>query len=254
MFLAFDIGNTSIKTGIFDADNLVNISVFSRDVDPVPDLPAAGLCGVAISSVVPDLTLKTARQIKDRYGLSPFIISAKSRFNLKINYETPETLGPDRVCSAEGAFSIFKKSKSYKSFSPGTFLVSVDLGTATTLNIVGFPGEFIGGSIAPGIKTMINSLKLNTAQLPEIDFSSYKGILGKNTESSIAAGIINSTTGLIEKTFSFLKSELNAKEIITFVTGGNAEAAAPFLGFKFEFEKGLVLKGIKAVYDLNVEK
>ena len=163
-------------------------------------------------------------------------------------------MGLDRVCSAEGAFSIYKRSKNFDSYNSETFLVSVDLGTATTINIVGYPGEFIGGSIAPGIKTMITSLNLNTAQLPAIDFSSYKGIIGKNTESSIAGGIINSTTGLIEKTFSYLKSELKAKEIITFITGGNAEAVIPYFNFKFNFEKGLVLKGIKAIYDLNNEK
>lgn len=251
MLLAFDIGNTNIKAGLFDGDELISVKVFSPADNLFPELSAFEINRVAVSSVVPGLTFKITEIIKERLNLPAFIISAKSRFGVKINYDNPETLGIDRICSAEGAFSIFKKSNDFNTFDSKTFLVAIDFGTATTINIVGFPGIFMGGIIAPGIKTMMSSLKSNTAQLPEIDFESYKGFIGRDTKSSIASGIINSTTGLIEKILSFMKTELNSEKTHIFVTGGNAETIFPHLNFQYHYEKGLVLKGIKSVYDLN---
>ncbi len=227
------------------------MKIFSSPENLITELSFSGVNRAAVSSVVPALTSKIADMVKKNLNVSPLIISRSSRFDIKINYDTPETLGIDRICSAEGAFCVFKKSKEYDRFDSKTFLVSIDFGTATTINIVGYPGTFMGGIITPGIKTMISSLKLNTAQLPEIDFENYKGVIGKDTKSSIASGIINSAAGLIEKTFLYLKTELNATNINTYITGGNAPGILPHLNFKYVYERGLVLKGIRSVCDLN---
>lgn len=251
MFLAFDIGNSKIKTGLFEDGELMRVDVFVSLNDLATELPAAKIKGAAISSVVPGSTLKLKEIIKNHYGFRPFVITKDSLFNLKINYGTPETLGIDRLCSAEGAFAEYKKSLTSNSYGRGVFIISIDFGTATTVNIIEYPGVFIGGVIAPGIKTMINALTSATAQLPAVDGKDYKGIIGKDTKSSIASGIINSAAGLIERTFTHVKTELKAAEIISFITGGNAEIIMNHLNFAYRFEKALVLKGIKSVYDIN---
>ena len=252
MLLACDIGNTNIKICIFREDELTGFNIFSSTDDLLASLKSVNISKAAISSVVPGKTKIVSDFLKNEFNVPAYQITKESLFNLKINYDTPETLGIDRICSAEGAFSIFKSSNEFINYNSKTFLLSVDLGTATTINIVGYPGEFLGGIIAPGIKIMALSLNKNTAQLPEVDFGNYKGNIGRDTKSSIASGIINSTIGVIERTIDFLKRERNAEEIKIYVTGGNAEVMIRFFDFEFIYEKGLVLKGIKSIYNMNM--
>ena len=251
MLLACDIGNTNIKTGVFKDDEIVEFNSFSGYPSLINYLQKNKFKHAAISSVVPELTVKLKEDISSLFNIDPFIINIFSSFKLKMNYDSIETLGADRICSVEGSFELYKKSNEFKAFNPHTFLLSVDLGTATTINIVKFPGEFIGGIIAPGINLMFESLNKKTAQLPEVDILHYKSIIGKDTNSSIASGVINSSIGLIERTIEFLKSNLQAESFKIFITGGNAEKIIPYLKFNFEYVKGLVLIGINSIYKKN---
>ncbi len=251
MFLAFDIGNTNIKAGLFHDDALIEFKYFNKLSEIKSYIKLKEIEQAAIASVVPSLTEKVSRILTANFGVSPFIIDKDSKFNLKVSYDSYETLGIDRICSAEGAFAIYGSSEEFKNYNEGTFILSVDLGTATTINIIRYPGEFTGGIIAPGISLMFNSLKSRTAQLPEAETDSYKNLIGKDTVSSIASGVINSSIGLIERTIGYLNSEMNAGEIKIFVTGGNAEKLISRFPFKFQYEKGLVLLGIKAIYSKN---
>ncbi len=251
MLLACDIGNSRIKVGVFSDDNLVefysfeNIELFDKF------FLNKNFDQIAISSVVPNLTKKLILKLKDYSEATPFVIDRNVKLNLKIEYDTIETLGIDRICSAEGAFYLYKKSNESGNYNHRTFILSIDLGTATTINIISFPGVFIGGSIAPGIQLMFDSLNTKTAQLPNVLESNYKSIIGKDTSSSIVSGVINSTIGFIERTINYLKNEMNGSEFKIFITGGNAEKIAPHLNFKVSLVKELVLIGIKSIYDKN---
>ncbi len=251
MLLACDIGNTSIKAGLFLNNKIIEFTSFNNLKIFVSHFKSKEIDQVAISSVVPKLTEELIKVSRKFSKPIPFIIDIKKKFNLKINYDSLKTLGIDRICSAEGAFGVYKNSDDYKSFNDKSFIISIDFGTATTVNIVKYPGEFIGGIISPGIKMMFDSLNTKTAQLPNVSESDYKDLIGKNTFSSIASGVINSSVGLIEKTIAQLKSEKNAKEVKIFITGGNAERILPFLKFDYEFVRELVLIGVKAVFDIN---
>ncbi len=252
MFLAFDIGNTNIKTGLFHDDDLIEIKYFNELSELKNYVRQKEVEQAAISSVVPQQTEKVSKILSDTINVTPFLIDKSSKFNLKISYESFETLGIDRVCSAEGAFAIFKSSNDFENYNERTFILSIDFGTATTINIVQYPGEFIGGMIAPGIGLMFDSLKSNTAQLPEGNAEGYESLIGKDTVSSIASGVINSSIGLIERALNYLKSELKADDIKIFITGGNAERLLPFLKFKYQYERGLVLIGINQISKRNI--
>ena len=100
---------------------------------------------------------------------------------------------------------------------------------------------------------MFRALKNETAQLPIVKPADYKEIIGDSTKTSIASGVINSTLGVISQTITYLIKKNKAYKIITYVTGGNAEYLLPYLKFKFIYEKGLVLYGIKSVYENTIK-
>ncbi len=251
MLLACDIGNTNIKAGVFSNNDLIEFHSFEKLEAFVDYFQAKQINQVAISSVVPKLTKKILTLFKNYSVPAPFIIDRSVEFNLKIDYDSIETLGIDRLCSAEGAFFIYKNSNEYKNYNDKTFILSIDFGTATTINIIRYPGDFIGGIIAPGITMMFDSLNSKTAQLPKVTEKDYKHLIGKDTFSSIASGVINSNIGFIDRTISYLKSEMNADDFKIFITGGNSEKMIPFLQFDFTLIKELVLIGVKAIYDKN---
>jgi len=251
MLIAIDIGNSRIKAGKFENDKLTELLSVKNITDVLTFLKSDSKNNIAISSVVPDKSKIISEEVYKITSKSPFIISKDVKTNLIISYKTPETLGTDRLCSAEGAFFLFKNSEKYKNFNAGTYILSIDFGTATTVNVVEHPGKFIGGLIAPGLETMFESLRLKTAQLPHLSISNFISTIGNDTNSSIASGVVTSVVGMIEKTINYLKKEKSAKEMFVYITGGNAKKIIPYLNLDFIYEEGLVLYGINALHKLN---
>lgn len=251
MFLAIDIGNTKIKSALFDGDELKNYFTEDNIDELINSLQNRNIDKAAISSVVPNKTIQIEKYLRDKLNVPVLIINNNSEFNLELNYDSLDTLGIDRLCSLEGAFYLYKKSERITELEEDSFLVTVDCGTATTVNIVKSPNKFIGGMIAPGIDTMINSLNTNTAQLPIIDKNELTWDVGNDTESSLASGVVNSAVGLIERAYKILKDDYAAAKIITFLTGGNANILSDFLSIEHQVERALVLIGIKEIHRLN---
>jgi len=252
MILCCDFGNTNAKFALYSKygekyfHKTFNLSKINLD-----DFTEILFSDVAISSVVPDVSDQFAEKIKDLFQIDPFIINHSSKFNLAINYNTPESLGIDRICAAEGAFALFREEVLDTSVHQKDFLMIIDFGTATTINIVTSSGAFEGGIIMPGVQTMINSLYSNTAQLPQIDVRNYLNFIGKDTKSSIASGILNSVVSLIDKTYNHLKHNLEAEEIYIYITGGNATLIQPYIKYENKLVDDLVLSGVRSVYERN---
>ncbi len=246
MFLACDIGNSYIKTAFFEGNNLLDSSSFQdpHRLDEIISEKRVQTAG--ISSVVPAKTAKIVETLNSR-SIPFHLISHSSSFNLKIRYKTQETLGMDRLCSAEGAYFLNHGNKKNE------ILLSIDMGTAATINIIRYPGEFTGGVIAPGVSMMGNALHAYTAQLPEVNFEDYEGMIGNSTKSSIASGLINSTLGMIDRISTYLIKTNPGSKIRIYLTGGNAEKIIPHMDMEFTYEKNLVLYGIKAVTELNLK-
>ena len=248
MLLVCDIGNSRIKTGFFINNKIYGIKTFNNVESLIKFISKKNIGEAAVSSVVPDKLKHFIKLYKFHFKYSPLIINKSSKFNLKIEYETPDTLGIDRICSMEGAFYLYQMKNDSIKYDKNTFIISIDFGTATTINITRYNRIFAGGLIAPGIEMMFNSLKKNTAQLPRVKLLDYKNMVGNSTKSSIASGVINSALGMIYQTINHLKKNKNSK-IIVYVTGGSAEYLFSYLNFDYIFEEGLVLYGIKAVYE-----
>ena len=247
MLLTLDIGNTNIKSALFENDKLIEFIVHPDTNKLFNFFGKSKITEAAICSVNPPVE-KAIRDYISAKGIKLFRASIKDKFNLKINYETADTLGMDRVCSAVGAFSIATREKL---LTENQYLITIDFGTATTINIVSPSREFIGGLIAPGITTMLKSLNEKTAQLPLPDFNAYKGLIGNSTNTSIISGVITSTIGMIGETIDQLSTTSDYNMPIIFTTGGNAKYILPHLNYEVLFEEALVLKGLKVIYDLN---
>ncbi len=252
MIYTLDVGNSFIKLAIFDNGKLLVFEVFkevkelSKYVTNHNEEDTFYLC-----SVVPEKSIRLKQFIKAEYSADTLEIKRNSSYNVKILYETPNTLGLDRICAVEGALFLSKYPEKEEQFSEKSTILTIDFGTATTLNFLNYPNNFIGGIIAPGVNTMFNSLNKNTAQLPLVDAGEYKGLIGTSTNSSISSGIINSTVGLIEKTIRHLTDEKKVKNLIIYVTGGGAKLMIPYLKIDFVYEKALVNYGIKSVLGRN---
>jgi len=247
MILTCDIGNTRIKAGIFEDNKLTEVFVCERVSEIIEKISLHHISEVAISSVVPSNSKELENSLYN-IGIHPFIISKDSEFNLGIDYNSPDTLGMDRLCSAEGAYFLNNKKRVLKKHH---IIISIDFGTATTINVVTYPGVFSGGLIAPGIDLMFRSLSKDTAQLPLAYQNDYKDLIGKSTRESIASGVMNSTAGLLHWTLKRINEELEPDKVYIYVTGGNYEPIKPFLGFTHAYKEALVLYGVNAIYDKN---
>ena len=247
MLLSIDIGNSNIKSALFNGNELIEFKVYAEIDESLHYFANKTFSNAAICSVNPAKEkILTGALLKK--GSSVFKPTINSKLNLKIKYKTPDTLGIDRVCSAVGAYELAIK----KILLKNQYLITIDFGTATTINIVSPQGDFIGGLIAPGIQTMLKSLNEKTAQLPIPDLNSYESLIGDSTNSAIISGVFNSTMGMINETVNYLK-EIN-KEIkpLIFATGGNAKHIIPLIKHKIFYDEALVLKGLKIIYELNI--
>jgi len=247
MLLTLDIGNTNIKSALFNDDELNEFKIHPDVESTINYLKSKTFSEAAFCSVSPKKEKILIEEISLR-KISIFCANIHSQLNLKIKYKTPDTLGIDRICSAVGAYDfVMKENIELKD----QYILTIDFGTATTINIVSPEGNFIGGLIAPGIKTMLKSLNENTAQLPIPELNSYDSLIGNSTNASIITGVFTATIGLINETVDRLKEMSKGTEPFIFATGGNAEFILPHIKHKITYEEALVLKGLKIIYDLN---
>lgn len=247
--LALDIGNTAVKAGIYTGGEPEVVEIL-REPGELTSLPIkerelqAFYC-----SVNGDTAAAFVSALQQEYGLSPGELTAASSFPFGIAYDTPETLGVDRICGLAGAFDLLEKQRQ---IAPDALLITIDCGTATTINIVDLELlSFTGGLIAPGIRTMFDSLDSATANLPRVSSEDYIAMTGKTTVSSIASGVLHATAGYIEDTLRRIGEE-TGKNLIAFITGGNAEAALPLISKEITYREHLVLRGIAKAAGMNL--
>lgn len=248
--LTVDIGNTDIVFGIFQDDKLTHsFRVPSKKQEgrmfyqyPLVNfllennLAAEALGVKVLSSVVPELTpilhdilsqLNTHNLIEVKSGIHPMV---------QVNIENPEQLGCDLYTNAVSAY-----------YQCRCACIIVDFGTALTFTAVSSDGEVLGVAIAPGLKTAINSLFANTAQLPEVPLELPLKAIGRNTMNSIQSGVLNGYEGLVRNIIEKFAEEMNEKETKIFATGGLSSILP---GNKTLFDKvdiNLTLKGLHII-------
>ncbi len=255
MLLAIDIGNTNIKYGIYDGEELVASfrvsSRLSRTADEYGSvlinllaskgLKTSDVNGVIMSSVIPSLNYTICHMCEYFFGISPLMVGPGIKTGLNIKADNPKEVGADIIVNSVSAFRKY-----------GGPVIVIDFGTATTFDVITENCELIGVAIAPGIKTSLEGLTKNTAQLPTIELEAPRSVLGKNTKTSMQSGVIFGFAGLVDNIVKKIRKELKNDKIKVVATGGLGEMIAKETETVGTVDRTLTLDGLKEIYKLNV--
>jgi type III pantothenate kinase len=235
--LGIDIGNTTVNFGLFSDGRLIRTKKVLSKEAAVKKIPFGGFDAAVIASVVPALTGKLILKIKrTRKGVSPVIADFKN-IPIKIKVDFPAQVGADRLVNALAVKELY-----------GSPAVVIDLGSATTFDIVSARGEYLGGVIAPGISMSINALHEKTAKLPIVSLVRPAGVAGKNTSDAIVSGIVHGNVGMIKEVMLRISREcFRPSGFKVVLTGGYAGFIKHY--FKnFIVDEDLTLKGLNIIY------
>jgi type III pantothenate kinase len=194
---------------------------------------------MAVSSVVPEL-IPGYRCVAERLlGRSPLIIDHEAVPYLRIQNLDPASVGADRLANAVAV-----------SAEHGTPAVVVDLGTATTLDVVGTEGQYAGGLIAPGITTSANALFHAGARLARVELKPPKRVVGRSTEESMQSGIFYGAVGAVDGMVrAVMRGEGFSSATPVVATGGLASVIQPFSETVTAVDPTLTLTGIRIIWE-----
>jgi len=247
--LAVDVGNSETTLGVFQEDDLV-LSWRLRSMPRTPDetllllrqllgpeaIDLAGLPSV-LCSVVPPVTSDFARALEVLTGSAPVVVGADTVQAMPIRYKDPSAVGPDRLANAVAVRELY-----------GTPAIVVDLGTATTFDVVGEDGDYLGGAITPGLWVSAEELFRRAARLGRIELKRPERVIGRTPEESMQAGIVLGHAGLVDSLVTRILEELGVDARVV-ATGGLARLIAGEATTIEQVDEGLTLKGLRIIHD-----
>jgi type III pantothenate kinase len=251
MLLACDIGNSTITLGLFEQEKLTAHWRLSSELSKREDeyrvglqelLHVQGLAGEQITgsilcSVVPALTLRLHRVLEAATHQPPIIVSHTLDLGLVLDhYPHPDEIGADRLVNASAAYALYERS-----------VIIVDMGTATTFDVVGRTGEFLGGAIAPGLVISADALTTRTAKLPRVELQRPKSAIGQDTVASMQSGLVFGYAGLVDGLIRRIQDELPSPAMVV-ATGGLSSLVAPACHSIQHLHPHLTLEGLARIY------
>jgi type III pantothenate kinase len=199
------------------------------------------LSGIAISSSVPSATSALREMVQRWFPIPTVVIEPGVRTGMPILYDNPKEVGADRIANAVGALDLFEAP-----------LIVVDLGTATTFDVISGAGEYLGGAITPGIEIATDALFSHAAALRRVELVEPRHVIGKSTVESIQSGVIYGYAGLVDGLCRRIKDELGEATVVA--TGGLATVIRPLSREIDHHEPWLTLHGLRLVFERNVER
>jgi type III pantothenate kinase len=197
------------------------------------------VAGVIISSVVPDWNAVLAATAEKTFGRTALFVAPGVKTGLPILYENPHEVGADRIVNAVAAVHRY-----------GAPVIVVDFGTATTFDVVGPKGEYLGGVIAPGLGISAEALFARAARLSRVDVRKPSRVIGRTTEESVQAGLFLGYIALVEGVVKRIRAEL-ALEAPVIATGGLAPVFHTELSMLAGVEPDLTLEGLRLIWEKN---
>jgi type III pantothenate kinase len=251
MLLCVDIGNTNIKLGLFAGEKMQNRWRIATDRERLADeyamlllnlfaadgVQASSIRGCALSSVVPALTEVFSELVERYLHIDTLVLTPGAETGMQIRTDYPAEVGSDLVVNALAARHLY-----------GTPVIVISFGTATTLAAVSAQGDFEGVAIAPGIIASGDSLFRATATLPQIALRRPAAAVGKNTITSLQAGLVFGFAGLVEGLVNRIRGELGGSARVV-ATGGLAHLIAPETRVIEAVEPDLALIGLRLFYE-----
>lgn len=242
MNLCIDQGNSRTKIAIFDEDGkMVNHFIYknfsSQDIEKLFDLfPISNSIISSVVNIEPAVV-----NVLHRRSKFFLLFDHTTPVPIRNGYDTPNTLGQDRLAAAVGANCL----------SPDSNLLIIDAGSAITYDFVSDHNEYLGGNIAPGMKMRFMALKNQTKKLPlvEIDEKQIIPLFGRNTNDAILAGVVR---GIKYETEGYMRTlQKRVGNFTTYLTGGNAAYIQANLRLPVVLEKHLVLIGLNRILTYN---
>ena len=254
MLLVFDIGNSNIVMGTYEGKKLLRHWRISTDRQKTGDeygmlinslfayqnIRMEQVEAIIISSVVPPLMVPMIKMCERYFHIHPLVVGPGIKTGFRISYENPREIGADRIVNVAGAFEQY-----------GGPLIVIDIGTATTFDVVAPNGDFQGGVIAPGLSSSADALFQRAAKLPRIELVTPKHIISRNTVSGMQAGIIYGYVGQIDEIVRRIKKEMGYDEMKVVATGGYARMISRESKTIDKIDHFLTLTGLRVLYERN---
>lgn len=253
MLFCIDIGNTNIVLGLFSGRELIAHWRLSTARQATADeyglrihslllhaaVDPAQITGVALCSVVPQLT-DPFKQLCQRYiGCFPFLISHEIELGMRLLIDRPHEVGSDRIVNCVAA----------KALVGGPVCV-VDFGTATKFDVVSSDGDFLGGAIAPGLGIAAEALFARASKLYAVPLTRPARVVGRNTVEAMQAGIYLGYVGLVESLIERIRREVGP-ELRVIATGGLSPLIVADIPAIERVEPWLTLYGLRILWELN---
>ena len=250
MLLVIDVGNTNTVIGVYDGKALVQnwrirterrttedeFNILAKNLFHEGNVASKNITKTIISCVVPPMVTILDSFCRKYLGHAPLWVDAASSPKLPIRYKNPSEVGADRVVNAVAAFHKYRTS-----------LIVIDFGTATTFDAISEKGEYLGGAISPGIMIASEALFIKASKLPRVEiFIPPKSVIGKDTASSIKAGIIFGYAGLVDGMVKRMNNEMGTHPKII-ATGGLADLICQVSETIEVVEPNLTLEGLRLI-------
>jgi len=253
MIFAIDVGNSNIVVGAAHENEVVFVERISTNRDKTEleyadlfmtvmklhEIHRTDICGVIISSVVPELNdiIKSAAQ--KLFKVEPIVVGPGVKTGLNIKIDDPAQLGSDMVVAAVAAVAEYPLPQ-----------IIFDLGTATTISVIDEKGVFRGGVISAGVRVALDSIVSHTSQLTKIGFDAPANVVGKNTIDCLKSGSIFGTAAMMDGMIDRIEKEMNFKATII-ATGGLSDIIIPYCTHEIKYDDELLLKGLYLIYKKN---
>lgn len=253
--IVIDIGNSNIVIGIYKNNILKKkLRLYSEKsgtteyykkqlgyLIEVNELKADNIQKAVIASVVPELTDILCECINETFNCNTKIITNKTEMEIKFPVEDPSYIGIDLTVNAFAAISKYK-----------TNCIVCDLGTATTIQLIGSDGYFYGYAIAPGLKTSSEGMFSKASQLNTLDIEYQEEVLGTDTRSAILAGVVKGHAFMVREFIHQIKEKYSFLENFkTIATGGLANILEKDLEEIDVIDENLTLDGLNLLCQRN---
>ena len=254
MILTLAIGNSNIKTALFEGEEMAHYWRISTSLSKTSDeygillmnmfahegVKPEEVEGIVISSVVPTINFTIEHMCQNYFHMQPMMVAPGIKTGINIKYENPRELGSDRIANAVAAYAQY-----------GGPCIFIDFGTATTFGVVDENGSFLGGSIFPGIKVASEALVSGTAKLPRFAIEKPESVIGRTTLTNLQSGMYYGYVGLVKHIVQKMKQELGRQDAIVVATGGMALLISEESKVIDKLDGLLTLKGLRMIYERN---